>query len=93
MTIETEKTKETDRKEKLVAMRGARDAMSHALDHISNLESALDRCVNLGGELAKMTGKETVIRSFYGPGRDVETVSAQTLLDEMHKARARVAPK
>jgi len=93
MTEETEKSAAAERKEKLAAMRGARDAMSTALDHISALETALDRCVAIGGDMRKMIGSEATIQSYFGPGRDRENVSAQTLLDEMHKARARAAAK
>ena len=67
--------------------------MSTALDHIAALESALDRCVSIGGDLRRMIGNEATIQSYFGPGCDKENVSAHILLEEMHKARARATAK
>ena len=93
MMDETERTAAAKRKENLAAMRGARDAMSAALDHIATLETALNRCVAIGGEMRRMIGDDAVIASYFGPKGVKENVSAQTLLDEMYKTRARAAAK
>jgi hypothetical protein len=93
MMDEIERTAAAKRKENLAAMRGARDAMSTALDHIATLETALNRCVSIGGDLRRMIGNDAMVTSYFGPKGAKEIVSAQTLLDEMYKTRARAAAK
>ncbi len=91
MTDETETPAAAKRKENLKSLRGAIAALSTIADHVTALEVGLDRCVAIGGELRKMIGDDALIQAYYGPGRPGEPVSAQTLLAEMHKARARAA--
>lgn len=89
----SERAKAAERKRNLAAMSGARDAMSTALDYIAALEITLDRCVAIGADMRRMIGNDAMITSYFGPKGVKENVSAQTLLDEMYKTRARAAAK
>ena len=64
---ETKKTTAVNRKEKLAAICGTRDALSTALDYIAALEAALDHCVAIGVDMRSMIGSEATVQSFLGP--------------------------
>ena len=87
---EEEKAEIAARREKLAAMKGARDAMDAALKHIAMLETVLDRTVSISKELARMCGSDCMIKTYYGPGSGKELMSADDLLNEIKKWRAKL---